>query len=242
MKDVHLSDHGIDQARHVGDMIGHLHFDRVISSPLVRAWSTAEYVLCSSDFSSEACGELKMDREVKPECAGREDHQSQSDHRSKPDHQSQSDHQMGMGLRGRIETDRRLEEQHFGIFEGLTYDEIGKKYPEDLKAWNSDYENYRIRQGESFLDVRRRIDSFAEDLLQGEDFQGDGKILITAHKGTFGHLLASLLGLAADGFWNFAIDQGCYSRIDLEDGYAILRKLNSIERESDDRESGVSRG
>ena len=183
MKDVPLSDHGIDQARHVGDMIGHLHFDRVISSPLVRARSTAEYVLCSSDFSSEACGELKMDREVKPECAGREDHQSQSDH------------QMGMGLRGRIETDRRLEEQHFGIFEGLTYDEIGKKYPEDLKAWNSDYENYRIRQGESFLDVRRRIDSFAEDLLHGEDFQGDGKILITAHKGTFGHLLASLLGL-----------------------------------------------
>ena len=197
MKDVPLSDHGIDQARQVGAMIGHLHFDRVISSPLIRARSTAKYVLDGSDYIS---------------------------------------------LNSRMETDQRLEEQHFGIFEGLTYKEIEKEYPEDLRAWNADFENYRIPQGESFLDVRKRIDSFAEDLLQGKYGKGDGRILITAHKGTFGHLLASLLGLPASGFWNFVIDQGAYSRIDLEDGYAILRKLNSTEKEYDGREGGASMG
>ena len=51
-------------------------------------------------------------------------------------------------------------------------------------------------------------------------------MLITAHKGTLGHLLAAMLKLPPEGYWNFEFDQGCYSEVDLEDGYAIIRKLN----------------
>ena len=41
-----------------------------------------------------------------------------------------------------------------------------------------------------------------------------------------GHLLAAMLKLPPEGYWNFVFDQGCYSEVDLEDGYAIIRKLN----------------
>ncbi|MFR3345810.1 MAG: histidine phosphatase family protein [Anaerobutyricum sp.] len=44
-------------------------------------------------------------------------------------------------------------------------------------------------------------------------------MLIVAHKGTLGHLLAAMLKLPLDGYWNFVFEQGCYSVVDLEDGY-----------------------
>ena len=82
-----------------------------------------------------------------------------------------------------------------------------------------------IPEGESFLDVRRRVEAFLKDIPSGEENKSE-KMLITAHKGTLGHLLAAMLKLPPEGYWNFVFDQGCYSEVDLEDGYAIIRKLN----------------
>ena len=226
LKDVPLSDHGVAQACLVGNMIGHLHFDRVISSPLNRAISTASLILSPSPTLTNTV-------EIGPDAGIGRDDMAGTDSRIETDAGIGRD---GMtGTDSRIEIDGRIEEQHFGIFEGMTYSEISSSYPEELEAWNSDFDHYRIPQGESFRDVRLRIDSFTKDLLHMNEQNKDQTILITAHKGTFGHLLAALLGLPLGGFWNFAIEQGCYTCIDLEDGYAILRRLNSTQVEGDGR-------
>ncbi len=117
--------------------------------------------------------------------------------------------------------DPRLKEQNFGIFEGKTYEELKKEYPTELNAWNTDFSNYRIPGGESFSDVRTRVDEWVREIPRG-----DGDMLLVAHKGTLGHMMASLLGMPLEGYWNFVFEQGCYGCIDLEDGYAIVRKLN----------------
>lgn len=122
--------------------------------------------------------------------------------------------------------DRRLMEQDFGIFEGMTYKEIQNIYPKELDAWNEEFSTYRIPKGESFADVRSRAEDFLRDILSGRESKGE-KMLIVAHKGTLGHLLAAMLKLPLDGYWNFVFEQGCYSVVDLEDGYAIIRKLNA---------------
>lgn len=119
--------------------------------------------------------------------------------------------------------DDRLEEQSFGIFEGKTYKELRNEYPNELEQWNANYESYCIPEGESFRMVRDRVEAFAKELWQEE-----GKILIVAHKGTFGHLLAALMYLPLAGYWNFAFEQGTYSKIDLQDGFAILRAINRM--------------
>lgn len=120
-----------------------------------------------------------------------------------------------------IVTDERLMEQNFGIFEGHTYQQLTLAYPKEMNDWNKDFSNYRIPQGESFSDVRKRVDDFVKGLPSGK-----GTMLLTAHKGTLGHLLASMLNLPLEGYWNFVFEQGCFSCIDVEDGYAIIRKLN----------------
>lgn len=122
--------------------------------------------------------------------------------------------------------DRRLMEQDFGIFEGMTYKEIQSNYPKELDAWNEEFSTYRIPKGESFADVRSRAEDFLRDIPSGRESKGE-KMLIAAHKGTLGHLLAAMLKLPLDGYWNFVFEQGCYSVVDLEDGYAIIRKLNA---------------
>ena len=122
--------------------------------------------------------------------------------------------------------DNRLMEQNFGIFEGLTYEEIRKMHPEELEQWNRQFSDYKIPDGESFIDVRRRVEAFFQDVPSGEETRKE-KMLVVAHKGTLGHLLAAMLKLPLEGYWNFTFEQGCYSEVDLEDGYAIIRKLNA---------------
>lgn len=120
-----------------------------------------------------------------------------------------------------ITLDERLMEQNFGIFERHTCEELLSKYPEEFDAWNRDFSDYRIDGGESFRDVRNRVEDFAASLPTGR-----GSILLAAHKGTLGHLMAALLRMPLEGYWNFVFEQGCYSCVDVEDGYAIVRKLN----------------
>lgn len=119
--------------------------------------------------------------------------------------------------------DDRLKEQNFGIFEGKTYQQLVNEFPKELKNWNENYENYCIPNGESFLMVRERIEAFIKDLCKE-----DGKILLVAHKGTLGHMLAAMMKLPPSGYWNFVFEQGTYSKVDIQDGFAILRTINRI--------------
>ena len=169
--DVGLSEKGVKQAKAIGAFFQNRSFDVVVSSPLIRAVKTAEYIL-----------------------GGREQ---------------------------KIVVDERLSEQNFGIFEGFTYEQLLERYPDEFQSWNQDYSGYRIPGGESFSDVRDRIDNYLKELIGR-----DGTMLLVAHKGTLGHFLASSLGLPLEGYWNFVFEQGSYSCIDYEDGYAIIRKLN----------------
>ena len=169
--DVGLSEKGVKQAKAIGAFFQNRSFDVVVSSPLILAVKTAEYIL-----------------------GGREQ---------------------------KIVVDERLSEQNFGIFEGFTYEQLLERYPDEFQSWNQDFSGYRIPGGESFSDVRDRIDNYLKELIGR-----DGTMLLVAHKGTLGHFLASSLGLPLEGYWNFVFEQGSYSCIDYEDGYAIIRKLN----------------
>lgn len=170
--DVALNETGQKQAREIAKFLSQTSFDKIITSPLKRAYDTARII-----------GEK---REIP------------------------------------IKKEELLCEQNFGIFEGKTYVELQNEYPEELRMWNEDFSNIAPKNGESFRQVRERVDKFVEKIR----VQKEENILIVAHKGTFGHFFASMLELPLEGFWNFVFEQGCYSKISMEDGYAIIRKIN----------------
>ena len=251
--DVCLSGRGRRQAEELRNFFGQIPLDAVVTSPLKRAVETAEIILSGRGIAgaleqTEPAGRgiAGVSEQTEPadrgiagvseqtELAGRE-----SAGVANPAGEDSGRGTMAEGA-GRDSTteaikiyrDERLCEQDFGIFEGLTYRELTKRYPEQLDAWNRDYFGYRIPEGESFLDVRRREELFFGDLKERAATAGrESALLLVAHKGTLGHFLAVSLGLPPEGYWNFVFEQGCYSRIDLEDGYAIIRKLNQSARE-----------
>ena len=237
--DVGLSGRGRRQAEELRNFFGQVPLDAVVTSPLKRAVETAEIILSGRGIAGVSEQTEPADRGIaevseQTELAGRE-----SAGVANPAGEDSGRGTMAEGA-GRESTteaikiyrDERLCEQDFGIFEGLTYRELTKRYPEQLDAWNRDYFGYRIPEGESFLDVRRRVELFFGDLKERAATAGrESALLLVAHKGTLGHFLAVSLGLPPEGYWNFVFEQGCYSRIDLEDGYAIIRKLNQSARE-----------
>ena len=235
--DVCLSGRGRRQAEELRNFFGQIPLDAVVTSPLKRAVETAEIILSGRGIAgaleqTEPAGRAGVSEQTEPADRGIASEPELAAARAVGGGRGTMAERDSTTEAIKIYRDERLCEQDFGIFEGLTYRELTKRYPEQLDAWNRDYFGYRIPEGESFLDVRRRVELFFGDLKERAATAGrESALLLVAHKGTLGHFLAVSLGLPPEGYWNFVFEQGCYSRIDLEDGYAIIRKLNQSARE-----------
>jgi 6-phosphofructo-2-kinase/fructose-2,6-biphosphatase 2 len=71
---------------------------------------------------------------------------------------------------------KALDELDSGVCDGLTYQEIKDRYPEDFAARDEDKYNYRYRGGESYRDVVIRLEPIIMELERSED------ILIVTHQ------------------------------------------------------------
>ncbi|KAJ5743558.1 hypothetical protein N7533_008428 [Penicillium manginii] len=71
---------------------------------------------------------------------------------------------------------KALDELDSGVCDGLTYEEIADKYPEDFKARDDDKYNYRYRGGESYRDVVIRLEPIIMELERSEN------VIIVTHQ------------------------------------------------------------
>ncbi|RUP49600.1 histidine phosphatase superfamily [Jimgerdemannia flammicorona] len=71
---------------------------------------------------------------------------------------------------------KALDELDSGVCDGMTYEEIEEKYPEDFANRDEDKFNYRYRGGESYRDVVLRLEPVIMELERQEN------ILIIGHQ------------------------------------------------------------
>lgn len=71
---------------------------------------------------------------------------------------------------------KALDELDSGVCDGLTYEEIAERYPEDFKARDDDKYNYRYRGGESYRDVVIRLEPIIMELERSEN------VMIVTHQ------------------------------------------------------------
>ncbi|KAI9733565.1 MAG: Fructose-2,6-bisphosphatase [Cirrosporium novae-zelandiae] len=71
---------------------------------------------------------------------------------------------------------KALDELDSGVCDGLTYEEIEQRYPEDFRARDDDKYNYRYRGGESYRDVVIRLEPIIMELERSEN------IIIVTHQ------------------------------------------------------------
>lgn len=126
-----------------------------------------------------------------------------------------------LGLQPTVAPD--LQEINFGCFEGLTYSEIEKLYPEEFRVWMERPAEIKFPQGESFAEVKARVLRFKEFLL--ETHAGEAVVLVS-HGGVNRIILAEALGVRDHMI--FRIDQA-YAAINIIDyfqGSPIVRLVN----------------
>jgi 2,3-bisphosphoglycerate-dependent phosphoglycerate mutase len=93
-----------------------------------------------------------------------------------------------------VQVDARLTEIHAGIFQGLRWDEIDQKYPDEFARWRSQDPDYRIPQGESRRDLMLRTAQAFCAIREA----GYRQAIIVAHGGSLSGAFKALLGIPAN--------------------------------------------
>ena len=119
-----------------------------------------------------------------------------------------------------IET-QELRELNFGIFEGLKYEEILKKYPEEELLWREKWQDYNYETGESVRELQKRAVEFLE-----RSHNEEKDILVVAHWGVINCVLSHYLTGGLEGYWKFATDNCGITIINFKDRFPVLEGLN----------------
>ena len=121
-----------------------------------------------------------------------------------------------------LQPDPRLREMCFGVWEGLTYDEISRMYPEALAAWVASPDS-PPPGGEPLGQVVQRVDEMLAALRKTHRRQ---TVVLVAHGGLLQVLLCTALEFPPLARWKFRLDTASLSELYLYDDGAILTSLN----------------
>jgi broad specificity phosphatase PhoE len=90
------------------------------------------------------------------------------------------------------EKDERFREIHFGLWEGKTWEEIEREFPEECTMYERDLDQLRFPKGESAEEVQARVVAAWNDLLRRE-FK---KAAVIGHATSNACLLAHIYGIS----------------------------------------------
>ena len=147
-QDSPLTPRGLEQARRLARRLSAVHFDAIFTSPLPRAYRTAQIIANTRDQL--------------------------------------------------IQTDDRIREIYLGEWEGMTFREISALYPQENQYfWNAPGLYIPI-SGESFDDLRRRIESFLHDI--GKSYH-EARVLVVSHAVAVMTMIGHFTGTPIGQFW-----------------------------------------
>jgi broad specificity phosphatase PhoE len=121
--------------------------------------------------------------------------------------------------------DHRLDEMDFGLWEGLTYGDICRDYPQESTLWVGDNWNNAPPQGESTHAMAKRVTAFYQDsILPFEDKEGD--TLLVAHGGSLRMLLCLFMGIPPQNQWQFRLDRSGVAALEICGDTPVLFSLS----------------
>ncbi|MBI5038848.1 MAG: histidine phosphatase family protein [Nitrospirae bacterium] len=118
-----------------------------------------------------------------------------------------------------------LKERGFGIWEGLTFREIEDQYPDGLEKWKRDPINYTPQDGESIIDLQKRVSDVVQHAIQ--EHRGE-KVVMVTHMGPIRVAIAMALQIPLTNYRHVQIHPGSATRIDYGITAANLIYLSAI--------------
>ena len=115
--------------------------------------------------------------------------------------------------------DNRLEEINFGTFEGLTFKEISKKFPNEVKEMERNWKTFNYITGESPKEMFERAVLFLETL----DYTKDN--LVISHWGIINCIISYFVSGTLDTYWKFKVDNCSIVVFEGDFNFSYLTKL-----------------
>lgn len=85
-----------------------------------------------------------------------------------------------------------LHEINFGLWEGLTWEEVKSRFPKEFEYWYRDRRHARPPEGESYQDLLDRFLPALQELAGNH--AGDGDLIVVTHSGCIMSFLSLLNG------------------------------------------------
>jgi len=115
-----------------------------------------------------------------------------------------------------------LMEMDFGDWELKKWSDIDR---ERLNAWMNDFVNVAPPNAETYLDFSRKSVAFFNELAAGS--AAKDKALLIAHSGPIRAIICHVLNLALSRAFNFEVDYGGISKIEVADNWHKVTYLNN---------------
>jgi alpha-ribazole phosphatase/probable phosphoglycerate mutase len=118
----------------------------------------------------------------------------------------------------------KLKERNFGQWEGMSFIEIEKKYPDAFKAWADNPLKFSPMNGESTSEVRERVMPAFNEITAKHKGQN---IAILSHGGVIRIILCELLGIPLENIFRIEQDFAALNIIELWD-YPVIKQINYL--------------
>lgn len=116
-----------------------------------------------------------------------------------------------------------LREIDFGIFEGLTHQEIIEKYPQIYKQWLVDPFKTAIPEGENFINFQKRVLGALDTIAS----KNSGKtIAVVTHAGPVKVILNS--SMPAENIWKIYVKPASINIINYKKGVGSIESLSAV--------------
>jgi alpha-ribazole phosphatase len=117
-----------------------------------------------------------------------------------------------------------LGELDFGELEGKTYDEIAETRPELYAQWMVEPTSVRFPGGESYDDLRRRVEEAAARLREAF---AESTVAVVTHGGVVRALVAGVLGISPVRIFRLGVDYASVTVVEWVQGEPVVRVLNA---------------
>ena len=113
-----------------------------------------------------------------------------------------------------LSTHAGLRERHFGIFQGLTPEEISLRHPQDYARWQAREPEFAMAGGESLVQLRARLSATLEEIAA----QGHAKVILVTHGGALDALYRIATGTPYSTVRNWELANASINDIVVENG------------------------
>lgn len=114
-----------------------------------------------------------------------------------------------------------LLEMDFGDWELKKWDQLDR---EVVDVWMNNFVNERPPNGESYMDFSMKSVFFFDSLVK--EYRDEDKVLLTTHSGVIRAIICHVLNLSLAHSFNFEVDFGSVSKIEVIDGWYKVKYLN----------------